>query len=372
MTTKTTYSVKFYCKESKASKDGQSPLQIAINCNGERFFINLPTKFNPKEFNKKKQPQYITDIVESYRIKVYNVINDLLKYNIPITSYQLKEYFKCGGVKSRTIKYMWEEYYQILKNRKLNDLSKYNRCKLICYEYFGENRELSTITNKDIVMLVDKLKLNYKQSTLAGILTKIKSAFVFAKDNDYIKVNLFNGIKIEKGKEEITYLSNNEINTLIDNEIKDNESLENIRKIAIVLLATGLSYADLKLLKKEDIQENNGTYYIIKNRQKTNHQYTSVILPFAYDIINEFNFKVLSNQKINTYLKVLGDILNINQKLHCHLFRHTYATILLNQGVDMSIVAKTLGHQSEKTTAQYYAKLKNETIINVVTEKLNL
>jgi len=66
---------------------------------------------------------------------------------------------------------------------------------------------------------------------------------------------------------------------------------------------------------------------------------------------------VLSNSKMNAYLKEVADICSINKHLTFHIARHTFATIVtLNNGVPIESVSKMLGHKSIKTT-QIYAKI---------------
>ena len=71
---------------------------------------------------------------------------------------------------------------------------------------------------------------------------------------------------------------------------------------------------------------------------------------------------VLSNQKYNSYLKELGDICDIEQELHTHLARHTMATICINNGIDVNVIAKILGHSSSRTTLDIYAHLLDDTV----------
>jgi len=65
----------------------------------------------------------------------------------------------------------------------------------------------------------------------------------------------------------------------------------------------------------------------------------------------------MSNVKYNAYLKEIGDICGIKKSLHSHLARHTWATILLNAGMDMVSVSKCLGHSNSKITESTYAKV---------------
>ena len=66
---------------------------------------------------------------------------------------------------------------------------------------------------------------------------------------------------------------------------------------------------------------------------------------------------VISNQKLNAYLKEIADICGIKKNLTFHLARHTYATtICLSNGVSLETLSKMLGHKNI-TTTQIYAKV---------------
>lgn len=70
---------------------------------------------------------------------------------------------------------------------------------------------------------------------------------------------------------------------------------------------------------------------------------------------------VLSNQKINAYLKEIADLCGIKKRLSYHLARHTFATMSLSKGVPIESVSKMLGHTNIKT-AQIYARITNKKI----------
>ena len=88
----------------------------------------------------------------------------------------------------------------------------------------------------------------------------------------------------------------------------------------------------------------------------------------AQEIINKYEknpvcinedrlLPILSNQKMNAYLKEIADMCEINKDLTFHIARHTFATtITLSNGVPLETVSKMLGYTSLKTT-QHYAKI---------------
>ena len=92
------------------------------------------------------------------------------------------------------------------------------------------------------------------------------------------------------------------------------------------------------------------------------------MLPIAEEVLNKYKnhpqcinekrlLPVLSNQKMNSYLKEIADVCGISKELTFHIARHTFATtVTLTNGVSIESVSKMLGHRSIKTT-QHYAKI---------------
>lgn len=370
---RTTSSISFYCRNSKSNKSGLSPVELSICLNGVRKFINLPIKFNPNEFNKKRQSIEIQESLSLWRTKINGYMNEMLLNNIPLTTDNLRDIIQTGGVKSYTIKNLFEDYLQILRKRIDKDLTKgvyrkYELVKELFYQYVNPESECNTITNAVILRFYGDLKQKYDDSTSCGYMTKLKAFIHFGMDNDKIKINPFQGVKIVRGQKEITYLTESEIMMLKDFELL-NESLSKTRDTFIVMCGTGMAYIDIKQFKKEDIQEHNGVFYIQKNRQKTNTEYTSIIFPWAKEIIDKYDeLPVISNQKLNAFLHHIEQLTGIGKTLHSHLARHSYATLLVNKGVKLETVAKTLGHKNTKVTTQFYAKFLPTTIINEVSK----
>jgi site-specific recombinase XerD len=111
-----------------------------------------------------------------------------------------------------------------------------------------------------------------------------------------------------------------------------------------------------------------GQRWIKTNRSKTNTRSSVPILPMAEEILEKYQdhpklagtnilLPVLSNQKLNAYLKEIADLCGISKRLTFHLSRHTFATtVTLSNGVPIESVSRMLGHQSLRTT-QIYAKV---------------
>lgn len=66
--------------------------------------------------------------------------------------------------------------------------------------------------------------------------------------------------------------------------------------------------------------------------------------------------------------KIIAQAAGIDKPVSTHWARHTGATMLLNEGIDMQIVSKICGHSSTKITEQVYAKLLDETVVDAISE----
>jgi integrase len=132
---------------------------------------------------------------------------------------------------------------------------------------------------------------------------------------------------------------------------------------------TGLEYIDVKNLRKDQIKVGiDGEKWIFTQRQKTETPTRLPLLSQALEIIEAYEnhpqcsnkgllLPVMSNQKMNAYLKVIADVCGIQKTLTFHIARHTFATsITLGNGVPIETVSKMLGHKLLKQT-QHYAKI---------------
>lgn len=187
---------------------------------------------------------------------------------------------------------------------------------------------------------------------------QVKSILRFAVDERYVKVSPFK-IVLKKEKKEVTPLTVEEVNLIRNKEISI-DRLAKIRDLFVFECYTGLAFSDLSSLEEKDFHiDESGNKWIIKKRHKTDVVATIPLLPIALEILEKYDYRLpcLSNVKYNAYLKELGDICGIKKKLHSHLARHTWATILLNAGMDMVSVSKCLGHANSKITESTYAKV---------------
>lgn len=156
--------------------------------------------------------------------------------------------------------------------------------------------------------------------------------------------------------------------------------LSYIRDLFIFACYTGLSYIDTVNLKNYDVIIGiDKEYWISISWQKTQQKSKVPLLPKALEIIRKYMdpdrsyakgkiFPLISNQKLNVYLKEIAIVCKIKKNMTFHLARHTFATtVTLLNGVPIETVSKMLGHASLKTT-QVYAKVIEQKVSNDMKE----
>lgn len=373
--TRNTFSYGFYARSSKVSKKTKmAPVELSFVANGKRVFINLPYRVRMEDWNKKHRPKEIEDYLSAQRQIVSKVLTEMAENGIPVTAETLRDYFRTGGVKSYTVEDLFTEYLSIQKQRVPKSLSQgvYRKYELVRDLFFTQSKkesEVSSITNYTVRKFFTFLDSKYDNSTAVGYKTKFKSFITFALDNNKLKVNPMQGIKIEKKKKPLVFLTEEEIRKIIDTPI-ENKSLSRVRDAFVLQLSTGLAYADILALRKEDIHiTSDGTHYISKPRVKTGTTYTTVILKEGVEVLkrNDYQLTIISNQKSNAYLRAIQGLCGIDKHLTTHLARKTFGQRLLSSGVRMETVSKALGHSSTKITQTYYCDLQSDSVIKEIT-----
>lgn len=357
---RTTFNISFVCRPSKVNRVGLAPIELSIIINGQRTYLALNRNESPSEFQKlysSKKPNDLKDFLDATYRKVLSKQTEMIQRDIPVTAPALKEYIQYGCTDSYTVKQLFDDHYALLKKRVGVSLTKgvyrkYENVRDLFFKTISPAKQATEITNSVIASFYATLDQTYESTTSAAMMTKLKTTIIYALDNDRIQVNPFSGIKINKKTKPVEFLTEEEVNRIKAKKLHS-DRLERVRDLFLFQCYTGLAYADMALLKKEDFLLNKmGQTYIKKNRQKTNVEFTTVLLPEAMAIVekSDFDLPILSNQKYNSYLKEIADLCGITKPMHTHIGRHTAATFLLNKGLSIEVVAKILGHNDTRIT----------------------
>lgn len=159
--------------------------------------------------------------------------------------------------------------------------------------------------------------------------------------------------------------------------LEDLEKLRNtkcdcpeLKAAALFSSLTGLRYSDIELLGKNDLTIINGILSIKIQQRKTRSQ---IIIPLSDKAqkllegreLNSRFFRIGRGRRESGDLKKWLERAGLDGSITFHAFRHSFASNLINSGVELLVVQKLLGHVDMKTTL-IYTHINNHTKINAL------
>lgn len=227
---------------------------------------------------------------------------------------------------------------------------------------------------------------NCKNNTAVKYVKNFRKVINECLDNDWLKTDPFKKYKCKITRVDRDYLTEDELQKIYTKDLAI-PRLALVRDIFIFSCFTGLAYIDVKNLTKNNISIGiDGSKWIFTKRQKTEGPSNIPILPMVEQLIEKYEdhshcinrdvlMPILSNQRMNSYLKEIADVCGISKDLTFHVARHTFATtVTLSNGVPLESVSKMLGHTSWKST-QIYARVLDKKIgedMQILRDKFNL
>lgn len=386
-------SILFYAKSAKVAKNGLLPIYLRITINGARIELSTSrfvekTKWNAEAGKMKgssEEARLINTHLDTLRTKVYETENWMINNNQEINAQSFKNRLLGVEEKQRKLILIFEDHNKRMKELvgrefSVNTLKKYETALSHTKEFLLYQYKLKDISIKqvDIAFINDfdfflrNTKKCNNNSTIKYIRNFgkiIKQAYV----NGWIEKDPFLNYKGKVKQIDRNYLTQSELQDIINKKIRI-PRLDLVRDMFIFSCFTGLAYIDVFNLTKENLIKGiDGEMWISTHRQKTDSLSKIPILPVSESILEKYKdhpeclnknklLPILSNQKMNAYLKEIADVCGINKELTFHIARHTFATtVTLSNGVPIETVSKMLGHTNLKTT-QHYAKILDKKI----------
>ncbi|MDF2449471.1 MAG: tyrosine-type recombinase/integrase [Bacteroidota bacterium] len=243
-----------------------------------------------------------------------------------------------------------------------------------------------TDINKDILKLFFYHLKELKPKTLKRKIATLKAMFNFLEYEDEILINPFRKMKVNIKEcivlpsvmsllevEKVLLIASNEI-TLC--KPKTYTYFEKLRHLTVLelLFATGTRVSEICNLKIEDVDLVTGTIRIMGkgSRQRIvqvchpdvleilklyRSRLSKKLIKKGYFFVNRLGTR-LSEQSIRIMIKNYSSKAKINKKITPHTFRHSFATLMLEQNVDIKYIQVILGHSSISTT-QIYTHINN-------------
>ena len=368
-----------YDRKKKAKTEGTGTIEIRVTIARRAYYISTGVRVREKEWkagmivNRPDAPVLNERLAIIYEI-VDREANRCIKSGEPISTDILKA--KVWPVKEAAstepkflewverqveqlaVAYGTKKQYRTLAHRlhefgdiqRWQDVTAENICAFDAWLHKRQKKDGST--------LIDSAVFKYHRS-LKALLNRAVT-FQKIERNPY---ELLRG-KFKRGdRENVEYLTENEMQAIESLEIPDDDLLRQSRDLFVFQMYTGLSYSDAEAFDINQYRKDGDTYTRIGERIKTGVAYVSQLLPPAIRVLEKYDMKVpqIENHVYNRSLKSIGMSAGIKIPLHSHLARHTFATWMLRNGAKIENVSRMLGHTNIRQT-QRYAKVMAESV----------
>lgn len=284
------------------------------------------------------------------------------------------------GVEDRSMCYKEQvkKYLEYCEFRKELDWNTLKAYRIDLKQFFEYVQEDMPEKNK-IEEYITELHKKYKQKTIKRKIASIKAYYNYLEECEIIDDSPFRKIRV-KFKETTVLprvIPREEIELLL-NYMYSRENVNSdktykywLRDIAVVetLFATGARVYEISHIKLDCINLNTGLIKIMGKGGK--ERYIQVAAPEVLDILKkyyEYNSEAIktsgfffvnsrgnryTEQSIRLMLKKYTKLAGIKRNITPHMFRHSFATYLIEEEVDVTYVQQILGHSSIKTTQIY-------------------
>ena len=400
-----TFGVQFFIRKHRMIDD-KAPIYARITVNTSRSEISVKRRIHIDDWNngrgmaKTKTPDLnqLNLYLEQIRGQLTNCYQDLVVSKKEVTPDAIKNKFLGIDDSGETLKGLIKYHNTHMDlNLKWGTLKNY----MTTEKYI--DKFLSKKLKRDDIYLTE---LNYKfitdfeyylrkhrptdhqrpmgNNAVMKHMERLRKMVTMAVRMELIDRDPFVAYKLKFQKVERDFLTEVELAAIEKRNFKI-ERMQYVRDLFLFSCYTGLSYIDVISLKPGNIRKGiNGMNWIITQREKTLTPVKIPILDQAQAMIDLYRnhprsiekgtlFPNISNQKLNSYLKEIADLCEIDKNLTFHIARHTFATtVTLTNGVPIESVSKMLGHTNLKTT-QIYAKVvekKIATDMEALQEKL--
>ena len=399
------FSLLFFLKKPKNYVCGDMPVYIRITVEGQSKEMATSRKSDPKLWDQKSERangkgEFIKELnnhLTTLKVKVFEARLSLIENNKPVTAESIKNLLTGKVEKAKMVLEVFEYHNQQMASLVNSEyspttLKRYKTSlghtrSFIKWKYDAEDFEINKLDFEFISEYEFWLKSVRKcnHNSAMKYIRNFRKIINGCVRRGWLTKDPFIGFKMSLRQVEIIPLSQVDLQAL-ENKKFECGRLDQVKDIFLFCCFTGLAYVDIQKLKRSEIGLGiDGENWIFTNRQKTETPSRIPLLPQATIIMEKYKdhvqclnedrlLPVLSNQKMNAYLKEIAEVCNIKKNLTFHIARHTFATtVTLSNGVPIETVSKMLGHKNLRTT-QHYAKILDRKVsddMKMLKEKLS-
>ncbi|MDR3057883.1 MAG: site-specific integrase [Prevotella sp.] len=395
--------------KSKTLSNGEHPLMICVTKDRKRKYSSLGISVHPKywsfEKNKPKpncpNKEVILKIILEKKAEFQQQILELNADKKDYTASTLLTSVS-DKVELKTVHEFYREL--IVKFKESGKQGNY-------LVYKDSYNSIKSFTNSKLDMPFSDIDVkwlnkyeewlrakNNAETSISLSFRTLRSVYNKAIEAKYVRRNLypFNDFKISKfnTKTNKRAISKDVILKIIETDLgKERYYVQFAKDIFIFsYLCGGINFTDIAHLTSDNIIDKHLSY----KRKKTSKQVTIPLIDAAFDIMNKYSadsvdtgytFPILNRNvhkteiqkynrihkvmgKVNKTLKEISKIIGEEINLTTYVARHSYATILKNSGVNISLIGETLGHSDLKTTQIYLDSFSNSKIDEAMTHLL--
>ena len=385
---KSTFKVLFYLKKGSEKRNGEVMIMARITIDGKICQFSTKQSIHPDNWSVKagkatgKSCAQLNKLLEDIKASLHLIYHEQQRRDNYVTAEKVKNEFLGLTENHETLLNLFEKHNNDVKqligiSKSASTYQKYEVTRKHLKNFIQYKYNLSDIALKEInLMFITDFEVYLKtigkcnSNTTAKFMQFFKRIILIARNNGILIGDPFANYKIRLNKVDRGYLTEDEIKKILELNLVS-ERLENVRDLFIFSCFCGLAYIDVAGLRKEHIRKSfDGNLWIMTKRVKTGTNVNVPLLDIPKMILDKYKDKlphgkilpIISNQKLNSYLKEIADLSGIKKNLTFHLARHTFATTTtLSKGVPIETVSKMLGHTNIETT-QIYARITNNKI----------
>ena len=370
-----------YNRKKCLNKKGMALVQVEAYLGRKKKYFSTKVYLKPEQWDNKKLIVKNHPNADALNRLIYEFVATIEKKELElwqqgkrISLELLKNALTTQENNSSFISFFKQE----VTNSSLKNSTKRNHLStLILLQEFKKDIVFSDLTFEFISSFEYFLQLKgYHINTIAKHMKHLKRHVNIAINKEYIEIQkyAFRKYKIKTIENKHTHLVPEELERL-ENLILSDRYVKLQKSLDAFLFCcyAGMRYSDFINLSSENIVDINQETWLIYKSVKTG---TEVRLPLyllfsgkGITILNKYKdnledfFHLRDNSNINKDLIIITRLAGLSKRISFHTARHTNATLLIYNGINITTVQKLLGHKSVKTT-QIYTNVMDMTIIH--------